>query len=70
MKPTSLVNKDALRGYARMISEATGIIEEEQLREIEDIMRHDIFHSTLDWQSRSVFNKAARLAIIALNSPE
>jgi len=30
--------------------------------EVEDIMRHDIFHSTLDWQSRAQFDKGAREA--------
>lgn len=30
--------------------------------EVEDIMRHEIFHSTLDWQSRAVFDRGAREA--------
>lgn len=34
----------------------------EQAAEVEDIMRNDIFHSTLDWQSREVLQEAARLA--------
>ncbi|MFA5138315.1 MAG: hypothetical protein WC728_03700 [Elusimicrobiota bacterium] len=29
---------------------------------IEDIMREDIFHSTLDWQSRAQFVRGAREA--------
>jgi len=29
-------------------------------------MRHDIFHSTLDWQSRLLLRKAARIAAAAL----
>jgi len=29
---------------------------------IEDIMRHDIFHSTLDWQSRTQLVNAAKAA--------
>jgi len=29
---------------------------------IEDIMRNDIFHSTLDWQSRAELMRAARTA--------
>jgi len=28
--------------------------------DIEDIMRHTIFHSTLDWQTARQFNKGAR----------
>jgi hypothetical protein len=38
-----------LRGYAKTISEATGVTDAEDLADIEDCMRHDIFHSTLDW---------------------
>ena len=37
-----------LRGYAKTISEATGVTDAEDLAEIEDVMRHEIFHSTLD----------------------
>lgn len=48
--------------YQQMIQRATGCTEAEA-REAEDIMRHDIFHSTLDWQPRSIFDKAARLAV-------
>ena len=51
-----------LRGYAAMISKATGIINPAELAEIEDYMRHDIFHSTLDWQPASIFDKAAIIA--------
>ena len=29
---------------------------------LEDIMRNDIFHSTLDWLDESTFNKGAREA--------
>jgi len=48
--------------YQQMIQRATGCTEAEACA-AEDIMRHDIFHSTLDWQSRALFDKAARLAI-------
>ena len=30
--------------------------------ELEEIMRNDIFHSTLDWQTKRQFNKGAREA--------
>lgn len=30
---------------------------------IEHIMREEIFHSTLDWQSEAEFNRAARKAV-------
>lgn len=29
---------------------------------IEDIMRNEVFHSTLDWQTRAQFRKGARRA--------
>jgi hypothetical protein len=44
-----------MTGYAALIAEATGVTDPADLREIEDVMRHDVFHSTLDWQSRDVF---------------
>jgi hypothetical protein len=51
-----------LRGYAKTISEATGVTDPEDLAEIEDTMRHDIFHSTLDWQTRAQLMRGAREA--------
>lgn len=41
--------------------------------EIEDYMRNVIFHSTLDWQTKQQFNKAAKTAwsdIQWMRSPE
>ena len=49
-----------LKGYARLISEATGVTDPARLQQIEDTMRTDIFHSTLDWQSGAVFRRGAR----------
>ena len=51
-----------LRGYAAMISKATGIVALGTLRRIEDTMRTDIFHGTLDWQTTRQFNAGARAA--------
>ena len=51
-----------LRGYAKTISEATGVTDAEDLADIEDVMRHDIFHSTLDWQTKQQLMDAAREA--------
>ena len=34
----------------------------DMLDKVEDFMRNDIFHSTLDWQSKRVFDKGAREA--------
>jgi hypothetical protein len=33
---------------------------------IEDVMRNEIFHSTLDWQKREDLEEAARLAVTVL----
>jgi hypothetical protein len=51
-----------LSGYQQIISQATGVIEPKQLDEIEQIMRDTIFHSTLDWQTRSELMRGARQA--------
>lgn len=45
--------------YADVIIEATGMTDLEMIAEIEDCMRHDIFHSTLDWQTRDQLHEAA-----------
>ncbi|SKB62909.1 hypothetical protein [Sphingopyxis flava] len=49
--------------YTQTISEATGVADPELLAEIEDVMRHVIFHSTLDWQTREQLSQAAREAL-------
>jgi len=50
-----------MRGYTKMIIEDTGCTPGEA-REVEQIMRDDVFHSTLDWQSREEFREGARTA--------
>jgi hypothetical protein len=45
--------------YSRIISEATGVTDPEDLEDIEDCMRNDIFKSTLDWQTREMLATAA-----------
>lgn len=50
----------ALRGYAAMIAEAIGVTDPAVLEIVEDVMRNDVFHSTLDWQPRDVFDRGAR----------
>ncbi len=52
-------------GYTSVIMEATGCSPVEADR-IEDVMRNDIFNSTLDWQSREELEEAARLALAVL----
>lgn len=47
--------------YQALIIEATGVNEKDAGR-VEEIMRDDIFHSTLDWQSRAQFVRGAREA--------
>ena len=48
--------------YQGLIIKATGVNEKEAAY-VEDIMREDIFHSTLDWQSRAQFVRGAREAV-------
>jgi hypothetical protein len=47
--------------YSAMIQQATGAADE-LLPVLERIMREDVFHSTLDWQTRSEFNRGAKKA--------
>ena len=48
--------------YRSLIIAATGINEKEA-GYVEEIMRDDIFHSTLDWQSRAQFVWGAKEAV-------
>jgi len=48
--------------YADLIAEATGAPEKD-LPALEVIMRNEVFHSTLDWQSRKEFMAGARKAM-------
>lgn len=52
-----------MRGYHKSIAAATGFADREMLDEIEDVMRNDIFRSTLDWQDRHTFDRGAREAV-------
>ena len=52
--------------YQTMIMADTGCRPEEA-RMIESIMRDDVFHSTLDWQSREQFRAGARQAADLFN---
>jgi len=49
-------------GYQAMIQVATGA-PDKLLPALERIMRRDVFHSTLDWQSAAEFNLGARQAL-------
>ena len=51
-----------MSGYEQDIIEVTGCSPEDAVM-IEPIMREDIFHSTLDWQTAGEFSRAARKAV-------
>lgn len=51
-----------ISGYQDIIMAATGCRPEEA-SDLEEIMRDDIFHSTLDWQTREQLEDAAREAV-------
>ena len=53
--------------YQDLIIKATGA-NVKDAGYVEDIMREDIFHSTLDWQSREQFLRAAREAVEMLKA--
>jgi hypothetical protein len=52
-----------MSGYTDIIREAfQSPLTKAQADEIEDVMRHTIFHSTLDWQTREELHDGAREA--------
>jgi hypothetical protein len=51
-----------MNSYQDLIIKATGVSGKDA-GYVEDIMREDIFHSTLDWQSRAQLVRAAREAV-------
>lgn len=48
--------------YQDLITKATGVSAKDA-GYVEDIMRQDIFHSTLDWQPKGQLVRAARDAV-------
>lgn len=56
-----------LRGYAVIINEATRVTDTATLDKIEELMRHVIFHSTLDWQTREQLHAGAREALAVIH---
>lgn len=67
MKPNSApLQRQTRSGYADLIAEATGA-ENELLPILEKIMRAEVFHSTLDWQSPAQFRSGARKALKIFN---
>ena len=59
-------DRKKMTGYIKSISEITGITNIAQLELIEDCMRHDVFHSTLDWQTAEQFRDGALVAVDVL----
>jgi hypothetical protein len=51
----------SLPGYQSMIQEATGA-PSHHLGLLENILRQEVFHSTLDWQTRAEFDRGAKRA--------
>ena len=54
--------------YHQIITAATGETNPQRLADIEDSMRFDVFHSTLDWQSREQLKEGAKVALRIVNS--
>jgi len=50
-------------GYHDVIIEAIGPQPVATIEKVEDLMRHIIFHSTLDWQTREQLHQGAREAL-------
>jgi hypothetical protein len=59
---SSPMQRQTRSAYADLIAAATGAADE-LLPILEKIMREEVFHSTLDWQSASQFRKGARQAL-------
>jgi hypothetical protein len=63
LKPEpSPMQRQTRSAYADLIAAATGA-SVDLLPILEKIMREEVFHSTLDWQSASQFRKGARQAL-------
>lgn len=55
-----------LAGYAKSISDATGIVDSAKLEMVENYMRNCYFNSTLDWVDAKTFRKAAKESALEL----
>jgi hypothetical protein len=67
MKATSAPSSRQRSFLQRLIQSATGAAETDWAL-IENIMRDEIFHSTLDWQSEAQLKQAARQAATRLGA--
>jgi hypothetical protein len=61
-RKSSPMQRQTRSPYADLIAKATGAADD-LLPILEKIMREDVFHSTLDWQSASQFRSGARKAL-------
>ena len=55
--------------YSDVIKQVTNC-EDDEVDQVEDLMRNVIFKSTLDWQTREEFENGARIAYLVLQSLE
>jgi hypothetical protein len=55
--------------YHKTIAEAIGVSDYTVLAEVEEIMRYDVFRSTLDWQTKAQLMEGARMAYEMLTAP-
>lgn len=67
MKTTTATSRRQPNCLQRLIQSATGTAEADWAL-IENIMRDEIFHSTLDWQTEAQLKQAARQAARRLNA--
>jgi hypothetical protein len=54
--------------YSKLITEATGETNPQRVADIEESMRQDVFHSTLDWQSADQLRQGAKIAVEILSA--
>jgi len=50
------------KSQAALIREVLPKVTNKQIEQIDEIMRFDIFHSTLDWQTKEQIQDAAKVA--------
>jgi hypothetical protein len=63
LKPeSSPMQRQTRSAYADLIAKATGAADD-LIPILENIMREEVFHSTLDWQSANQFQSGARKAL-------
>ena len=56
-----------MSAYLDIIQEAVPEADDYQAGKIEEVMRKDVFHSTLDWQTRDQLKRAAKQAWLLLS---